>query len=90
MVFEVVDFPIDDRIGGIPGQQFLKRDDHAMLRGVAELVEKGLGVLPNTIHKAIRAWRLKKNANTHPSQRRKKHTPTRRTRHPVDQRPLGP
>ena len=42
MVFEGVDFPIDDRIGGIPGQQLLKRDDHAMLRGVAELVEKGL------------------------------------------------
>ena len=42
MDFEVVDFPIDDRIGGIPGQQLLKRVDHAMLRGVAELVEKGL------------------------------------------------
>jgi len=42
MVFEVVDFPIDDRIGGISGQQLLKRVDHAMLRGVAELVEKGL------------------------------------------------
>jgi len=48
-----------------------------------------LGVLPNTIHEAIRAGRLKKNANNHPPQQTKKHTPTRRTRHPVDQRPLG-
>lgn len=42
VVLEVMDFPIDDWIGRIPGQQFLERVDHAMLRSVAQIIEKEL------------------------------------------------
>ena len=42
VVLEVVDFPIDDWIGGIPGQQLLECVDHSMLGVVAELMKKGI------------------------------------------------
>ena len=37
-----MDFPSDDGIGGIPGQEFLERVDQAMLRSVAKFMENGI------------------------------------------------